>query len=170
MEGNFLMFAWESFTNQEQWKSYLKNLVKTNDRALLKAIVLIYNNQTFEERVRGMAIESNRSGFDKIDADVMGLIAKKIKSGQPLTKGELAKSRNKMQKYWRQLMIISKENMEAKREKLIKELNAEAYRQQELQEDCQDGFNEEVEKCLEEGKSCSYGICSECPLSVHGGC
>ena len=157
------MSVWESFTNQEQWRTYLRDLVKTNDKALLRAIILIYNNQTFEERVRGMAIESNKTGFDKIDADEMGIIAKKIKSGQPLTKGELAKSRNKMRKYWRQLMIISKEKMEIKRKELLDEIHAEAYKMQ--QEAIKE--NKELVKCFEGEKSCRYGICSECPLSVY---
>ena len=163
------LFEWENFTNQEQWRDYLRNLLKTNNRALLKAIILIYNNQTFEEKVRGMTIESNKSGFGIVDADEMGKIAKKIKSGQPLTKGELAKSRNKMQKYWKQLMIISKEKLETKRAELIKELNAEEYRQQQIHKECQNKLGEKVIRCLDVNKCCGYGICAECSLSVCGG-
>lgn len=156
------MPEWENFTNQKQWESYLKNLVKVNDKALLKAVIRIYDNQTDEEKNKGQSIEDNCIGFSKVDAYEMGQIAKKIKSGQPLTEGEIAKSRNKMQKYWKQLMILSKKKAEAKRLELEDELNAEAYKlQQENKE-----TNETLKQCLEEGKSCSYGICSECPLSV----
>ena len=108
------MAVWESFTNQKQWKQYLKNLLKVNDIALIKAIVLIYNNQTDEEMRKGKSIEDNEIGFDKVDAKEMGEIAIKIKRGRQLTEGELAKSRNKMQKYWKQLMVISKQKMKEK--------------------------------------------------------
>ena len=38
------MAAWEYFTSQKQWETYLKDLLKTNNKALLRAIVLIYDN------------------------------------------------------------------------------------------------------------------------------
>lgn len=154
------MHVWESFTNQKQWETYLKELVKLNDAALFKAIVLIYNNQTDEEKYREESIEDNFSGFTKIDAYEMGRIAKKIKSGKPLTKGELAKSRNKMQKYWKQLMIISKKKIEIERLKLEDE--EELYKLQQKQSE----QDEELLQCLESGKGCSYCICGECFLSV----
>ena len=118
------MAAWEYFTSQKQWETYLKDLLKTNDKALLKAIVLIYDNQTPEEKDKGKSIEDNCIGFSKIDAKEMGDIARKIKANKALTKGELAKSRNKMQKYWKQLMIISKKQAEAKKVQEQKELEA----------------------------------------------
>ena len=60
-------------------------------------------------------------------------------------------------------MIISKRKMEIERLKLEDEENMEAYKLQQEQAET----NEELRQCLEEGKSCSYGICSECPLSVY---
>lgn len=152
------MQPWIHFTNQKQWESYLKNLIKINDKALLKSIILIYNNQTNEEKNKGESIEDNKIGFSKIDAYEMGKIALKIKKGKPLTEGELAKSRNKMQKYWKQLMIISKRKMEAKELEDVIEIIEK---------------NEEVDEilrqCIEEGKSCSYGICSDCPKCLENG-
>ena len=44
------MAEWDNFTNQKQREKYLRNLVRTNEKALLKSIMLIYNNQTFEEK------------------------------------------------------------------------------------------------------------------------
>ena len=159
------MSEWKYFTNQKQWESYLKNLVKTNDNALLKAITLIYDNQTQEEKNKDESIEDNRIGFSKIDAYEMGQIARKIKSGQPLTKGEIAKSRNKMQKYWKQLMIISKERAELKE---MQEIEKELYEFEErIKKSFKENFKEnETLRMCEEGKSCEYGICNECPISV----
>lgn len=157
------MQPWIHFTNQKQWESYLKNLIKVNDRALLKSITLIYNNQTNEEKDKGESIEENKIGFSKIDAYEMGKIAIKIKEGKPLTKGELAKSRNKMQKYWKQLMIISKRKMKAE-EEFRKSLDkiTEVIKTQWAE------YEEILSQCLE-GKSCSYGICSECPKCLENG-
>lgn len=147
------MNIWEGFTNQKQWEDYLKNLVKTNNRSLFKAIILIYDMQTNEEKSAGSSVEENNVGFSKVDAYEMGIIAKKIKRGDPLTKGEIAKSRNKMPKYWKQLMIISKRNMqERKEEEAVKEV---------VQEECYEQlrFDDVIE---EKTCPCSYGICDEC--------
>lgn len=167
------MAAWEYFTSQKQWEAYLKDLLKTNDKALLKAIVLIYDNQTLEEKDKGESIEDNRIGFSKIDAKEMGDIARKIKANKALTKGELAKSRNKMQKYWKQLMIISKKQAEAKKLQEQKELEAKLA-EEELAAQREDAeklerFRQDIEtlrKCSEEGISCEYGICDECPITA----
>ena len=70
---------WETFTNQKQWEAYLKNLLKTNDSALIKAIVLVYDLQTAEEKNTGKSIEENKIGFSKIDAYELGNIARRIK-------------------------------------------------------------------------------------------
>lgn len=151
------MNTWEEFTNQKQWEDYLKTLVKTNDRALFKAIILIYDMQTNEEKSTGLSVEENNVGFSKVDAYEMGVIAKKIKRGDTLTKSEIAKSRNKMPKYWKQLMIISKRNMqEHKEEEAMQEAVQEEYYEQLRFEDV---FEDVIE---EKTCPCSYGICDEC--------
>ena len=40
---------WENFKTQLEWKQYLQDLVRTNDKALLRAIWVIYQRQTDEE-------------------------------------------------------------------------------------------------------------------------
>ena len=165
------MAAWEYFTSQKQWEAYLKDLLKANDKALLRAIVLVYDNQTPEEKNKCESIEDNCIGFSKIDAKEMGDIARKIKANKAITKGELAKSRNKMQKYWKQLMIISKKQTEAKKLQEQKELKAKLA-EEELAAQKEDAeklerFRQNIEilrKCSEEGISCEYGICNECPV------
>ena len=162
------MAAWEYFTSQKQWEAYLKDLVKTNNAALLRAIVLVYDNQTPEEKCKGKSIEDNGAGFSNVDAYEMGKIARKIKRGDQLTKGEIAKSRNKMQKYWKQLMIISKEKAEAKkreRQELEAKLNEEVAAIKEEERQALERFkehNEILRQCAEEGKVCNYCICDEC--------
>ena len=45
------MKPWEQFTNQQQWKEYLQNLVRTNKKALYRSIILLADLQTPEEKV-----------------------------------------------------------------------------------------------------------------------
>lgn len=105
------MKPWEEFTNQKQWKDYLQNLVRTNKKALYRAIVLIAEFQTPEEKALGDTIYHNGMGFGSVDAQLMTSLALRIKYGGELSEKELAIARNKMPKYWRQLMIISKSRM-----------------------------------------------------------
>lgn len=161
--------GWQYFTTQKQWEAYLKDLLKSNDRALVKAIVLIHDLQTEEEKSKGESVEDNFVGWTKWDAQEMGNIANKIKRGEPLTNGELAKSRNKMQKYWKQLMYISKHQQEEKAKaealelenKLAEEVNVRNEESKELFKQ----HNEILRRCAEEGIACDYGICDECPIT-----
>lgn len=102
---------WEQFTNQQQWKEYLQNLVRTNDKALYRAIILIADYQTPEETAMGATIDHNNVGFGAVDAEMLTGIALRLRNGGKLTQRELAICRNKMPKYWRQLMNISKRRM-----------------------------------------------------------
>ena len=110
------MRPWENFTNQQQWKEYIQNLLKTNKKALYRAIILIADFQTPEEKAYGATIEPNGKGFGAVDAEMMTGLALRLRCGGELTERELAICRNKMPKYWRQLMNISKRNMQRKEE------------------------------------------------------
>lgn len=103
---------WLLFTNQKQWEEYLKSLLQRNDKALTRALTLIYQNQTFEEQNTGILKEKNGRGFTRIDSEFLTSLAIKVKHSQELSPREWAILRNKMPKYWRQLMIISKENLQ----------------------------------------------------------
>ena len=160
------MAAWDTFTNQDQWEQYLKQLVKSNDRALCKAIVLIYQNQTDEEQMKGQSLDDNYVGFTKWDAEEMTSIAQKIIHKQQLTKREIAKSRNKMQKYWKQLMVISKKNIQRRElEQSQRELE-EQRAEYELEQEILRQHNEILRQCAEDGIACGYGICDECVLTT----
>lgn len=157
--------AYKFFTKQSEWKAYLQYLVSNSDRACIGAIICIDNYQTYPERQLCQSTEENGVGWTKHDANEMGIIAKKIRNGQNLTAGELAKSKNKMKKYWKQLMVISKQklaNMEAQEKENA--IQAEQFIEEEKKRQFQNAL-EKVKKCGEEGIQCEYGICSECPLT-----
>lgn len=153
---------WEQFKTQKQWKEYLTNLLKTNDNALKLSVVRIYDQQTFEEQVKKESIEENKVGFTKVDALFLGDVAEKVKTNQKLTSKELAILRNKMPKYWKQLMRISKAKMEMQcleQQKQMEEykINFEHFQEQ---------HQREKVRCFEQGISCSYGCCDECQMSL----
>ena len=110
------MKVWETFTNQQQWKEYLQQLVKTNDRALMRAIWVIYQRQTEDEQAMGQTVDHNGRGFGKVDAMFFTSLVHRVQAGQGVASSELAIARNKMPKYWRQLMIVSKERMRTQKE------------------------------------------------------
>lgn len=153
------MAEWDKFTNQQQWEQYLKQLVKSNNKALYRAVVIVYQNQTDKEQISGQSIEDNYVGFTKWDAKEMTAIAQKIIRKQKLTDSEIAKSRNKMQKYWKQLMVASKKKIEQRElERSRKELQ--------LKQEAFQKHNEMLRRCAEDGIPCGYGICHECVLTT----
>ena len=100
--------VWKYFTTQKQWKSYLCDLLDYSDDAVRSAILCIDGLQTEEEKQLKDSVVENAIGWSKIDAEYMDGIVAKIKNNEQLTSGELAKSRNKIKKYWKQLMVLSK--------------------------------------------------------------
>ena len=161
------MAEWDNFTNQKQWEKYLRNLVRTNEKALLKSIMLIYNNQTFEEKEAGTSIYENKIGFNRFDSKEMMRIARKLKQRVPLTESEIAYARIVMPKYWKQLMIISKQKQKDKKEQeeFEEELENERLMTQEKKELLHE-LEENAYRCINEGVSCSYYICDECPNTL----
>ena len=148
-------------------RSCSRNLVRTNEKALLKSIMLIYNNQTFEEKEAGTSIYENKIGFNRFDSKEMMRIARKIKQGTHLTEYEIAHARIVMPKYWNQLMIISKQKQKDKKEQeeFEEELEKERILTQEKKELSHE-LEENVYRCINEGVSCSYYICDECPNNL----
>ena len=93
---------------QAQWKTYITNLITSNNKALFKSILVIHALQTDEEQFYGASNHINGVGFCKTDAEFLTGMAIKVKYRRSMTLGEYEKSKNKMKKYWKQLMKVSK--------------------------------------------------------------
>lgn len=145
-----MSIKWNELTIN-QWRPVLQCLMITNDDNLKKCILKVYEFQTYEEKRGYVTKDENELGFNKVDAEEMSKIAEKLLRGEELTKGELAKARNKMLKYWRQIMFVCKDSLKKAEERQ----KALEQAQMELQFD-------QMKRCSEEGISCDYGICSEC--------
>ena len=150
------MENWRDFTKDSQWKAYLKILLITNEKALCRAVLLIYNNQTHEEKIVGKSVDHNSIGFNRWDSEEMSDIAEKLKRGERLLPNEITHSKIVMPKYWKQLMDIIKTQHNFNQEAEIR-----AFEQ--LQVKQHEEITKALKRCLEDKIPCSYGICDECP-------
>lgn len=95
----------------EPWtKSRIIRLLQNEDRAVLRALIVVYQNQTAQEKNNGSTIEDNGVGFTGIDADILTSFVRFYESVGFLTNRQIAITRNKIVKYWRQLLISAELN------------------------------------------------------------
>jgi hypothetical protein len=93
--------------------SYIFQLLASNDRAVERAIVAIYNRQTEDEKSDSTTKVRNGMGFAGPDARIGTYYAKWILSGRTLTGKHLDKARQMSFHYIRQLVEVATEKMEA---------------------------------------------------------
>lgn len=92
---------------------YIFNLLVSNNRAVERAMIAIYNRQTEDEQIAQDTRHSNGKGFAAPDARLGSYYAKWVLSGRQLTGRHLDKARQMSFKYIRQLAEVATENMEA---------------------------------------------------------
>ena len=131
------------FTTQKQWKNYLKELIKNNDRAVIRGVIQIYNRQTFDEQIEQESNVINGIGFNKNDAPFMSAVAIAFISGKEVDKKTFEIARNKLIHYWRQLMQISKEGLDDKLRAI----------QERLREETKVDGNIDDDKCVDNSSS-----------------
>ena len=99
-------------------KSKIVNLLANNDRAVERAVIVIFNNQEEDEQIMDSTHKANGIGFTAFDADILSSFAKQINKGRTLSAKQLQIARKpdkfgnmKIAKYWKQLQaeIIRKE-------------------------------------------------------------
>lgn len=71
-------------------KEAVQNLLATNDKAVGRALLVLFNNQTEDERATDQTRHSNRRGFTQADAPRMTSMAKFFKAKGYLTARQLA--------------------------------------------------------------------------------
>lgn len=95
-------------------KSDIVNLLMSNDRAVVRALVVLHNLQTEDERASRATWHTNNRGFNAPDAKKLSAFAEKVKNNQRLTSDEISQSRNRVLKYAEQLLLIAKAKALAK--------------------------------------------------------
>ena len=90
-------------------------LLETNDKAVARALVVLYNNQTADEQETNSTHQHNGRGFSGFDADIGTKMAKFYLERGYLTKGQVAVWRKptkggiRIGRYWRQLLAAAEE-------------------------------------------------------------
>jgi hypothetical protein len=91
-------------------KAKIQELLAESDQAVIKGLVRIYQRQTEEEKVFKNAIEHNGIGFSGIDSDILAKFAEFYLEKGYLSPKQMAITRNKMKKYWKQLLQLAESN------------------------------------------------------------
>lgn len=95
-------------------KETLIDLLRRNDKAVERAILLLYSFQTEEEKYAEMTGVKNNKGFNMYDAEVMSSMAKQLQKGIHLTYKQMYIARPKIQKYTGQILNYMKEKVTLK--------------------------------------------------------
>lgn len=117
---------WSELKTQKQWKKELQKLLCTNDYAVVHAMERIWDLQTDAEKLSGQALAENGIGFNRVDSvEIKKYIEKHAR--QSLDAEDIRVVRSIMLKYWKQLMKLSKLNLEKeKREDVGRAVSQEA--------------------------------------------
>jgi hypothetical protein len=96
-------------------------LLARNDRAVERALVVLFDRQTADEQASDVTSHQNGIGFSGLDAEIFSSFAKQIQQGRTLSPKQLAIARKadkngnqRIARYWRQLL----EAIEAKAEEV----------------------------------------------------
>lgn len=101
--------AYSDMTDDEL-KAYILGKIQTDTQWLRRAIVAIYERQTLDEKQTNTTKHHNGVGFNGLDAEFLGSIAKKIIARRfSLSERQISASRNAMVKYVGQLARITRE-------------------------------------------------------------
>ena len=91
--------------NTKVWdKKAVQELIATNDKAVYRALLTVYANQTQAEQANHVTAASNNIGFTAFDAAVLTSFAQFLQKTGFLTPKQLAITRGKIKKYHRQLL------------------------------------------------------------------
>lgn len=102
---------WSELKTQKQWKKELQKLLCTNDYAVVHAMERIWDLQTDAEKLSGQALTENGIGFNRVDSvEIKKYVEKHAR--QSLDAEDIRVVRSMMLKYWKQLMKLSKLELE----------------------------------------------------------
>jgi len=106
---------------QTKWnRTKIANLLAINNKAVERALIVIFNNQEADEQACDMTSKANGIGFTAFDADIFSSFAKHILKGRSLSVKQMEIARKpdkfgniKIARYWKQLQakIIRKETV-----------------------------------------------------------
>ena len=98
--------------NGKTWdNAKIKQLLLRNDEAVKRALIIIYNNQTEDEKSSAETSKDNGIGFTGADAFILTQYAKWLLEKDYLTEKQLNATRKRIVKYTRQILEHMKEEL-----------------------------------------------------------
>lgn len=96
-------------------RKQIEDLLMTNDRAVARALLVLYRDQTDRERATEQTTESNGVGFNSADARMYGSMARQVQRGYSLSPNQLSFLRKKRRilKYSGQLLNAAKKKAQS---------------------------------------------------------
>ncbi|CAO3459620.1 hypothetical protein [Azospirillum argentinense] len=93
-------------SNAKTWdKETIVQLLLTSDKAVVRAIKVLYARQTAAEQSAGDTLERNARGFNSADAAFLTSVARALpRYNDHMTPRQLWRARRLLPKYWRQLL------------------------------------------------------------------
>ncbi len=85
----------------------IRELLRTNDRAVMRAIWVLYERQTSTEILSRQTIDANGIGFNALDAEFLTSLAEQAEERGTLTEKQIAAGRKAVMKYAGQLVRIA---------------------------------------------------------------
>ena len=86
---------------------FLKKKLRTDSKWAVRALVVVYSNQTHEEKSREGTIEFNGVGFTGCDAEFLTSLAKGLEKYGSLTAKQIIVLKKGIAKYWRQILAVA---------------------------------------------------------------
>lgn len=90
--------------NKTNIEKYVRHMLATDARWALRALVLVYSNQTADEQTSGTTKEENGIGFTGCDAEFLTSCAKQYNKRNTLTVKQITWVQRKIAKYAGQVM------------------------------------------------------------------
>ena len=94
-------------------KEEIVQLLRTNDKAVLRGLLVVYSFQTKDEQGLSATVIHNGVGFNSFDADFMTSVAKQYKELGRLTTTQMRLVRKVIVKYAKQLTDVANGKLKA---------------------------------------------------------
>lgn len=87
-------------------KEVIQENLSTNPKWIERALVVLYERQTYDEKVTKETIKENGIGFNSSDSRYLSYCSEWVLKGNRLNGKHLEKCGKKLPKYWRQIKEI----------------------------------------------------------------
>lgn len=91
-------------------KTAIQALLETNPKALIRALRVVYNNQTESEKNSHATTDDNGVGFTGVDAELLTSFADQARVRGTLSPKQMDLLKKKMPKYWKQILQEAERN------------------------------------------------------------